>query len=316
VDRVLTTRELARMIRARGIAFGALPDDGNFDDPLGESTGAGQLFGASGGVMEAMVRTTSHLLKQERAPPLEWQQLRGMVQGIKTTEVPGIGRVAVCNGIAAAQRLLQTQTWREEFVAIEVMACVGGCLGGGGEPKSMDPLILEKRVQAIYAIDRQAPRRRSDENQTVQRLYATELQYPNSARAHALLHTSFAARKSKRLFLQRFLDCVDRRDGAGAVALLHPEASWSTASPFGDIEGAAAVQAFIETRLPPREWGPGYARHRMAEAADIEDLTVITPSGERCRFSVDLEIPADGSPSGMRIRKLARDSTHGADALR
>jgi NADH-quinone oxidoreductase subunit G len=308
IDQVLTTRELARMIRARGIAFGALAEDGEFDSPLGESTGAGQLFGASGGVMEAMVRTAAHLLGVEASLPLEWQQLRGVGEGLKSAEVPGLGRVAICNGIAAAQRMLETETWREEFVAIEVMACVGGCLGGGGEPKSMDPLILEKRMQAIYEMDSRAPRRRSYENQDVQELYATELARPNSAQAHALLHTSYAARNSKRLLLMRFLDCVDRRDGPGAVMLCHPDASWSTASRFGDIHGAATIGAFIETHLPPRKWGPGYARHRMESASEVEDLRVITPTGERCRFSMEIETLHEEGQPRMLIGKLVRGS--------
>ena len=306
VDHVLTTRELARMIRARGIAFGALPEDGAFDSPLGESTGAGQIFGASGGVMEAMVRTTAHLLGEQDAVPLEWQQLRGVAQGVKATDIPGLGRVAICSGIAAAQALLATDAWRQAFVAIEVMACVGGCLGGGGEPKSMDPLILEKRMRAIYAIDQQAPRRRSHENRDVQKLYATQLKHPNSAQAHALLHTTFAARHSKRSLLMRFLDCVDRRDGPGAARLLHPDASWSTASPFGDIQGAANIAAFIATRLPPRRQGTAFARHRMASAADVDDLGVITPTGERCRFTIDTDKLHGAARSDVVIRTLVR----------
>jgi len=307
IDHVLTTRELARMIRARGIAFGALSEEGEFDNPLGESTGAGQLFGASGGVMEAMMRTTAHFLGDESSVPLEWQQLRGVDMGVKTAEIPGIGKVAVCNGIAAAQRMLETETWREEFVAIEVMACVGGCLGGGGEPKSMDPHILEKRMQAIYEVDRRAPRRRSYENQDVQRLYATELKHPNSAHALALLHTGYAARKSRRLLLMRFLDCVDRRDGRGAASLCHPDACWSTASAFGDIRGAAHIETFIDTRLPPRRYGSAYARHQMESAADLDDLTVITPSGERCRFNIEVDTLHEGGQSRMVIRNLVRE---------
>lgn len=307
LDHVLTTRELARMIRARGIAFGALAENGEFDNPLGESTGAGQIFGASGGVMEAVVRTASHFIGEERSRSLEWQQLRGVSMSVKTAEIPGIGKVAICNGIAAAQRMLETETWRDEFVAIEVMACVGGCLGGGGEPKSMDPLILEKRMQAIYEIDKQAPRRRSYENQDVQKLYASELTEPNSVRAHALLHTSYAARNSKRLLLMRFLDCVDRRDSAGAVNLFHPDALWSTASPFGDIQGTSNIEALIKTRLPPRHYGPGYVRHRMESSADSDDLTVVTPAGERCRFSMEIDTLHEGRQSRMAIRKLVRE---------
>ncbi len=307
IDHVLTTRELARMIKARGIAFSALSEDGDFNHPLGESTGAAQLFGASGGVMEALVRTASHFIGEERSLTLEWHQLRGVSKGVKTAEIPGIGKVAICNGIAAAQRMLETETWRDEYVAIEVMACVGGCLGGGGEPKSMDPLILEKRMQAIYDVDKHASRRRSYENQDVQKLYATELKEPNSVHAHELLHTSYAARNSKRLLLMRFLDCVDRRDASGAASLFHPDGLWSTASPFGDIQGTANIEALINTHLPPRKYGPGYARHRMESTADIDDLTVVTPVGERCRFSMEVDTIHEGSQSRMVIRNLVRE---------
>lgn len=307
LDHVITTRELARMIRARGIAFGALPEEADFDNPLGESTGAGQIFGASGGVMEAVVRTASHFIGEENTLPLEWHQLRGISTGVKTADIPGIGKVAICNGIAEAQRMLETESWRDEFVAIEVMACVGGCLGGGGEPKSDDPLVLEKRMQAIYEIDKNVQRRRSYENQDVQKLYATELKEPNSVEAHVLLHTSYAARNSNRLLLMRFLDYVDRRDGAGAANLFHPDALWSTASPFGDIEGAENIEALINTRLPPRKYGPEYVRHRMESTADVNDLTVVTPVGERCVFSIEIETLHKGSQSINVIRKLKRE---------
>jgi len=306
IDHVLTTRELARMIRARGIAFGALSEEGCFDNPLGESTGAAQIFGASGGVMEAVVRTASHFIGKENSLPLDWHQLRGVSEKVKTAEIPGVGKVAICNGIAAAQQMLETETWRDEFVAIEVMACVGGCLGGGGEPKSMDPLILEKRMQAIYEIDKDAPRRRSYENQDVQKLYASELKEPNSVLAHALLHTSYAARNSSRLLLMRFLDCVDRRDGSAAASLFHPDAMWSTASPFGDIQGASNIEVLINTHLPARKYGPEYARHRMESASDIDDLTVLTPTGERCRFHIEVSTLHESSQPSMVIRNLMR----------
>lgn len=306
LDHVVTTRELARMIKSRGIAFHALPDDGTFDQPLGASTGAAQIFAASGGVMEAMVRTAAHFAGMEDLLPLEWLPLRGVSPGVKTARIPGIGNVAICNGIAAAQRLLKAETWREEFIAIEVMACVGGCLGGGGEPKSMDPLVLEKRMQAVYGIDKYARRRRSYENQDVQSLYAAELKKPNSAQARALLHTSYAARNSLRLLLMRFLDCVDRRDGANAARLCHPGAVWSTASRYGDLSGAMQIQAFIDTQLPPRQYGPEFSRHRMASAADPEDLTVITPTGEQCQFHVEADVTQkDGQPA-MLIKRLVR----------
>ena len=105
----------------------------------------------------------------------------------------------------------------------------------------------------------------------------------------------------------RFLDCVDRRDASSATNLFHPDALWSTASPFGDIEGVANIQALINTRLPPRKYGPAYARHQMESTADIDDLTVITPAGERCRFDMEVETLHDGSQSKMVIRKLVRE---------
>jgi len=156
-------------------------------------------------------------------------------------------------------------------------------------------------------MDKHAPRRRSYENQNVQKLYATELKAPNSDEAHALLHTSYAARNSERLLLMRFLDCVDRRDGSGAASLFHSDAVWSTASPFGDVEGASNIETLINTRLQPRKYGPLYARHRMESSADVDDLTVITPAGERCRFSVELEKSHEGSHSTMLIRNLLRE---------
>jgi len=306
IDHVLTTRELARMIKARGIAFGALSEDAEFDNPLGESTGAAQIFGASGGVMEAVVRTAAHLIGQEDSMPLDWHQMRGVNLAVKEAEIPGVGKVAICNGIAAAQQMLETENWRNDYIAIEVMACVGGCLGGGGEPKSMDPLILEKRMQAIYNIDQNAPRRRSYENQDIQKLYATELDQPNSAKAHKLLHTHYAARNSKRLLLMQFLDCVDRRDGKSAAGLFHPNAIWSTASPFGDIQGTANIEKFINKTLPPRQYGSHYARHQMASAAEVDDLTVITPTGERCLFIMQTESQTNDSQSKTVITKLVR----------
>ena len=105
----------------------------------------------------------------------------------------------------------------------------------------------------------------------------------------------------------QFLDCVDRRDASGAASLFHPDALWSTASPFGDIQGASNIEELINTRLPPRKYGPGYARHRMESTADIDDLTVVTPTGERCRFSMEVDTIHEGSQSSMLIRKLVRE---------
>jgi NADP-reducing hydrogenase subunit HndD len=306
VDHALTTRELARMIRSRGIAFGALCEDGQFDSPLGESTGAAQIFGASGGVMEAMVRTAAHLKDVDNTLPLEWEPLRGVREGVKTATIPGIGTVAVCNGIAAAQRMLEAEVWRNDYVAIEVMACVGGCLGGGGEPKSMDPHILQKRAKGIYGIDAKASRRRSYENGDVKALYASELNAPNSPAAHRLLHTHYAARHSRRSLLMRFLDCVDRRDGAAAASLFDQDGFWATDSEFGDIKGAKAIETLINVRLPPRLYGANFVRHQLESASNIDDLVVLAPDGRRCRFHVDVTAFDGRQNPKILIRRLIR----------
>jgi NADP-reducing hydrogenase subunit HndD len=104
----------------------------------------------------------------------------------------------------------------------------------------------------------------------------------------------------------RFLDCVDRRDGAAAAALFHPEGLWSTDAPEGKIRGAGNIAALINAHLPPRRYGSRYLRHRMDAAADVSDLTVIAPSGERCRFSMEVAMPEPGGRSTMVIQSLIR----------
>ena len=152
VDAALTTRELARMIRHCKINFSSLSNDGQYDSPLGESTGAAAIFGASGGVLEAALRTAAHFLGLKDAP-LEFHDLRGVKSGVKVASIPAVGSVAACSSISAAIDLLRDDSWKENFLMIEVMACRGGCLGGGGEPKSDDPNILEKRAKGIYKLD-------------------------------------------------------------------------------------------------------------------------------------------------------------------
>jgi NADH-quinone oxidoreductase subunit G len=129
---------------------------------------------------------------------------------------------------------------------------------------------------------------------------------PNSAAAREALHTSYAARGSKRAFLMRLLECVDRRDGAGAASMFHADGVWATASVFGELRGAAAIEAFVHEALPPRRYGPGFERHRMASAADPDDLAVILPNGEVCTFAMDLgRREGSGAPT-MAIRSLRR----------
>lgn len=251
VDAVITTRELARMIRSRKIPFASLSNDGEYDNPLGKSSGAAVIFGASGGVMEAALRSAMHFAGiKDDVGPLEFKGVRGVARGVKTAVVPGVGQVAVCSGISAAQELLRGNDWRK-YVFIEVMACVGGCLGGGGEPKSDDPKILEKRAGGVYSIDERSTVRRSHENPDVQTLYKNHIGKPLSETAEKLLHHSYAARRSSRDALARFLAAVDQRDGKAASALFDEEGVWKTNGPLGTAETRQAISELITSRLPP-----------------------------------------------------------------
>ncbi|MEW5866356.1 MAG: NADH-dependent [FeFe] hydrogenase, group A6 [Bacillota bacterium] len=193
VDVALTTRELARMIKAAGINLDDLPD-GEFDAPLGISTGAGALFGVSGGVMEAALRTVCDVAAKKAPGGVEFTEVRGM-HGIREAVLMVSGqelRVAVAHGLGNAGRLLQQI--RDEKVSyhfIEVMACPGGCVEGGGQPRSCDPEIAFKRAAALYAEDRRAKVRKSHENLAVRRLYDEFLGEPGSEAAHKLLHTTY-----------------------------------------------------------------------------------------------------------------------------
>ena len=155
-------------------------------------------------------------------------------------------------------------------------------------------------------MDARAPRRRSYENTDVRKLYETQLDKPNSAAAHHLLHTHYSGRDSTRSMLMRFLDCVDRRDAGAAASLFHSDGVWSTASPFGDIQGAANIESLIRTQLPPRKYGSRYLRHQMASAADNDDLTVITPDGHPCRFSLEFCTEQEDGRSKKLIKHLVR----------
>lgn len=194
VDIVITTRELGRMIKEAGINFLGLADE-DFDDPLGESTGAGAIFGATGGVIEATVRTAYKRLTGEDLGDLEFTDLRGL-EGIKTTEVDINGRkirIAVANGLGNTRRLLdKINNGEEEFEAIEVMACPGGCIGGGGQPYHHgDISVIRKRSEGIYDVDRSKEKRKSYENEKVQQLYSEFLGEIGGPLAHELLHTSY-----------------------------------------------------------------------------------------------------------------------------
>jgi iron only hydrogenase large subunit-like protein len=204
VDAVLTTRELAAMIRQAGIDFARLPDE-DFDAPMGQSTGAGVIFGATGGVMEAALRTVYEVVGGQPLPNLELAPIRGMT-GIKeaTLEVPKFGevRVAVAHGLANAAKLMGLiRSGEKQYHFVEIMACPGGCVGGGGQPlvTSAARVALDEdyqviRHKAIYSEDRGKTLRKSHENPDIITVYEKYLGKPLHGKAHQLLHTSYTAR--------------------------------------------------------------------------------------------------------------------------
>ena len=203
VDVVLTARELVRMIKEAGIDFQRLPGL-HFDDPLGDASGAGVIFGASGGVMEAALRTVSELLMGEKVDNIEYAEVRG-AEGIKEATIPLGGitlKAAVAHGLGNARKLMDRIKNNEEaYHFVEIMACPGGCVAGGGQPivpariwNSMD--FKKERAKALYAEDRDAPHRKSHENPTIKKLYLEYFGQPGSERAHELLHTVYQQREN------------------------------------------------------------------------------------------------------------------------
>ncbi|WP_302453143.1 NADH-dependent [FeFe] hydrogenase, group A6 [Victivallis vadensis] len=198
VDIVISTRELADMIREAGIQFDQL-EEGEYDSPLGESTGAAVIFGATGGVLEAALRTAADWIAGEDLQEIDFTGVRGL-DGIKEAAVNINGlelRVAVCSGLGNARKLLEKiQKGEADYQAIEIMACPGGCLNGGGQPYHHgDTTILQKRLEALYRDDKSQPVRKSHRNPSIQRLYAEFLGEPGSHFAHQLLHTAYVDRR-------------------------------------------------------------------------------------------------------------------------
>ena len=198
-DAVLTTRELIWMMKCLGIEFRHLPDS-DFDHPLGLSSGAGDIFGTTGGVMEAALRTAYEKLTGKPCEKLDFEQVRG-VEGFKESQVRIDGKtltVAVTNGLQHAKTVLdQVVRGEKTYHMIEIMACPGGCIGGGGQPYPppgmhiMDAGLLRMRAKALYTIDAQKALRKSHENPYIRRLYNEYLGEPNGPRAHELLHTRY-----------------------------------------------------------------------------------------------------------------------------
>ena len=201
VDISITTRELARMIKKAGLDFAKLPEEG-FDDPLGEGTGAAVIFGATGGVMEAALRTAVEVLTGETLQNLDFVDVRG-VEGIKeaTYNVAGMDiKVAIASGLGNAKILLdKVQAGEADYHFIEIMGCPGGCVNGGGQPQVPSKIrnvvdIRAERAKALYALDAGNPVRKSHENQSVKKLYDEYLEKPGSHKAHHILHTSYVKR--------------------------------------------------------------------------------------------------------------------------
>lgn len=200
VDYALTTRELGRMIERAGINFNALPDE-KFDEPLGISTGAGVIFGATGGVMEAALRTAVYTLTGENV--IDLPEVRG-TEGIKeaTYKVGDLDvKVAVASGLANAKELLEkVQNGEADYQFIEIMGCPSGCVNGGGQPQQPMNVrnfvdIRAERAKVLYDIDASMPIRQSHENPAIKEVYETYLGEPGSHKAHEILHTSYVKRK-------------------------------------------------------------------------------------------------------------------------
>ncbi len=200
VNLSISTRELAQLIRNANLDFAKLPDE-DFDQPLGESTGAAVIFGTTGGVIEAAVRTAYELYTEKTLEKVDFHELRGM-DGIRTATIDFNGlplNIGIAHGLGNARKLLEDiKAGKSEFHAIEIMACPGGCIGGGGQPYHHgDVEILRKRQKAIYEEDAAKPIRKSHENPFIQKLYKEFLGEPMGEKSHELLHTQYFDRKSK-----------------------------------------------------------------------------------------------------------------------
>jgi len=196
VDYVLTTRELARMIKTAGIDFVNLPD-GKYDDPLGEYTGAATIFGATGGVMEAALRTVYEVVTGKKLEKVDFMGVRGL-EGVKEATVPidGLGdvNVAVAHGLGNARKLMdRLSEGKANYHFIEVMACPGGCVAGGGQPIPVNNEIRKLRAEALYREDKGLIRK-SHENPSIAKIYQEFLKEPLGEKSHHLLHTKYTPR--------------------------------------------------------------------------------------------------------------------------
>ncbi len=206
VDAVITTRELARMIKQAHIDFVGL-EDTSFDDPMGEATGAGAIFGTTGGVMEAAIRTVHEIVTGKSMERLEYEPVRG-AEGIKKATLNLNGtevKVAVASGLKNAQVIMEEiKSGKADYQFVEIMACPGGCVMGGGQPirSSKERATIDiraKRANALYTIDEKSVIRKSHENPVIKKLYEEYLEKPGSHKSHELLHTHYTAREKYKL---------------------------------------------------------------------------------------------------------------------
>lgn len=202
VDNVITTRELARMIKQANIEFNKL-EDSKFDNPMGEATGAGAIFGVTGGVMEAALRTAQDTLTGESLPQIDFEEVRG-TQNIKRANIEIAGKeikVVAASGLANAKTILEEiKRGKADYQFVEIMACPGGCIMGGGQPIKSSKIqaevdVKKLRAQALYSIDEKSVIRKSHENPVMKKIYKEFLGKPGSELAEELLHTAYEKRE-------------------------------------------------------------------------------------------------------------------------
>ncbi len=206
VDAVITTRELARMIKQANIEFTKLEDD-TFDNPMGEATGAAAIFGTIGGVMEAALRTAYELVTGEELKEVNFEEVRG-AKGIKKAVIK-IGdkevKVAVAHGLGNARKVSEeVKNGTADYDFLEVMACPGGCIMGGGQPIKSSKIrseidIRAKRAESMYSIDERSTIRKSHENPILKKIYKEYMGEPGEHRAHELLHTEYQEKEKYRI---------------------------------------------------------------------------------------------------------------------
>ena len=198
VDNVITTRELSRMIKQANIEFEKLKDS-EFDDPMGSATGAAAIFGTTGGVMEAALRTAQDIITGKDLPKIEFKQIRGGDGRKEATVLIGNSKLKVVavSGLANAQKIMEEiKAGKADYQFVEIMACPGGCVMGGGQPIKNSKIrreidVRKLRSDALYSIDEKSTIRKSHDNPIVKKIYAEYLEKPGSYRAHKLLHTHY-----------------------------------------------------------------------------------------------------------------------------